>query len=91
MDYQWGHPLIMRTPSHSRKRSKEGRRSNMFITFEGGEGAGKSTAMNLMTGYFPPTEGLVFVGGKNMLAEPRRWPISVNRNRTPSHAVKILP
>jgi ABC-2 type transport system ATP-binding protein len=37
----------------------------------GRNGAGKTTALNLMTGYFPPTEGLVFVGGKNMLAEPR--------------------
>lgn len=37
----------------------------------GRNGAGKTTALNLMTGYFPPTEGIVYVDGKNMLAEPR--------------------
>ena len=37
----------------------------------GRNGAGKTTALNLMTGYFPPTEGTVRVGGLNMLAEPR--------------------
>ena len=37
----------------------------------GRNGAGKTTALNLMTGYFPPTEGRVRVGGKEMLADPR--------------------
>ena len=37
----------------------------------GRNGAGKTTALNLMTGYFPPTEGKVRVGGKDMLADPR--------------------
>ena len=37
----------------------------------GRNGAGKTTALNLMTGYFPPTEGRVRVGGRDMLAEPR--------------------
>ena len=37
----------------------------------GRNGAGKTTALNLMTGYFPPTEGKVYVGGKDMLADPR--------------------
>jgi ABC-2 type transport system ATP-binding protein len=37
----------------------------------GRNGAGKTTALNLMTGYFPPTKGIVTVGGKNMLSEPR--------------------
>ena len=37
----------------------------------GRNGAGKTTAMNLMTGYFPPTEGRVRIGGKDMLADPR--------------------
>ena len=37
----------------------------------GRNGAGKTTALNLMTGYFPPTEGTVRVGGLNMLADPR--------------------
>ena len=37
----------------------------------GRNGAGKTTALNLMTGYFPPTEGKVRIGGKDMLAAPR--------------------
>ncbi len=37
----------------------------------GRNGAGKTTALNLMTGYFPPTEGVVRIAGKNMLANPR--------------------
>ena len=37
----------------------------------GRNGAGKTTALNLMTGYFPPTEGKVRVGGKDMIADPR--------------------
>ena len=37
----------------------------------GRNGAGKTTALNLITGYFPPTEGKVFIGGKDMLKEPR--------------------
>ena len=37
----------------------------------GRTGAGKTTALNLMTGYFPPTQGKVRIGGKDMLADPR--------------------
>ena len=37
----------------------------------GRNGAGKTTALNLMTGYFPPTEGRVRIGGKDMLSDPR--------------------
>ena len=37
----------------------------------GRNGAGKTTALNLMTGYFPPTEGKVRVGDTDMLANPR--------------------
>ena len=37
----------------------------------GRNGAGKTTALNLMTGYFPPTQGKVRIGGKDMLADPR--------------------
>ena len=37
----------------------------------GRNGAGKTTALNLMTGYFPPTAGKVRIGGKDMLADPR--------------------
>ncbi len=37
----------------------------------GRNGAGKTTALNLMTGYFPPTEGKVRIGGKDMMSDPR--------------------
>ena len=37
----------------------------------GRNGAGKTTALNLITGYFPPTEGSVRIGGKEMIADPR--------------------
>ena len=37
----------------------------------GRNGAGKTTALNLITGYFPPTEGKVRIGGKDMTADPR--------------------
>ena len=37
----------------------------------GRNGAGKTTALNLMTGYLPPTEGRVLVDGMDMLTQPR--------------------
>ena len=37
----------------------------------GRNGAGKTTALNVITGYFPPTEGTVRIGGKEMLTDPR--------------------
>ena len=37
----------------------------------GRNGAGKTTALNLMNGYFPKTEGRIRVGGKDMMADPR--------------------
>ena len=37
----------------------------------GRNGAGKTTALNLMTGYFPPTEGTIRIGDRDMLADPR--------------------
>ena len=37
----------------------------------GRNGAGKTTALNLITGYFPPTEGTVRIGGKGMLEHAR--------------------
>ena len=37
----------------------------------GRNGAGKTTALNLMTGYFPPTEGRVRIGGMDMLTDSR--------------------
>ena len=37
----------------------------------GRNGAGKTTALNLMTGYFPPDEGRVLVDGMDMLEQSR--------------------
>ena len=37
----------------------------------GRNGAGKTTALNLMTGYFPPDEGQITVDGLDMLLNPR--------------------
>ncbi len=37
----------------------------------GVNGAGKTTALNLMTGYFPPNEGQVLVDGVDMQEDPR--------------------
>ena len=41
------------------------------VGLSGRNGAGKTTALNLMTGYFPPTEGKVRIDGKDMLTDPR--------------------
>lgn len=38
----------------------------------GQNGAGKTTALNIMTGYLAPTAGTVTVGGHDLLAEPRQ-------------------
>ena len=37
----------------------------------GRNGAGKTTALNLLTGYFPPDQGRVLVDGQDMMLEPR--------------------
>jgi ABC-2 type transport system ATP-binding protein len=40
------------------------------LGFLGPNGAGKSTSMRMITGFIPPTEGKVTVGGYNMLENP---------------------
>jgi ABC-2 type transport system ATP-binding protein len=40
------------------------------LGFLGPNGAGKSTTMRMITGFIPPSEGEVFVGGFNMLETP---------------------
>jgi ABC-2 type transport system ATP-binding protein len=43
---------------------------NEIVGFLGPNGAGKSTTMKVMTGYIPPTSGLVDVGGFDVGASP---------------------
>lgn len=45
---------------------------NRIIGLLGQNGAGKTTALNMMTGYFPPTSGQVMVDGMDMLHQPRQ-------------------
>src|SRR5580658_9111802 len=40
------------------------------LGFLGPNGAGKSTTMRMITGFIPPSEGNVFVGGHNMDTDP---------------------
>jgi ABC-2 type transport system ATP-binding protein len=40
------------------------------LGFLGPNGAGKSTSMRMITGFIPPTEGKVFVGGFDMVENP---------------------
>jgi len=40
------------------------------LGFLGPNGAGKSTSMRMITGFIPPTEGSVFVGGFSMVENP---------------------
>ena len=41
--------------------------SEDFVTIIGGNGAGKSTTMNIITGYLASTEGEVLINGHNIL------------------------
>jgi len=45
-------------------------RKNETVGLLGRNGAGKTTMLNLMTGYFPPTAGQVKICGKSMLEDP---------------------
>ena len=40
------------------------------LGFLGPNGAGKSTTMRMLTGFIPPTEGDVVIGGFKMLENP---------------------
>src|ERR1051325_10586499 len=40
------------------------------LGFLGPNGAGKSTSMRMITGFIPPTEGTITVGGYDMLENP---------------------
>src|SRR5689334_14456333 len=41
-----------------------------IVGFLGPNGAGKSTTMKIATGYIPPTEGTVTVGGFDVVQQP---------------------
>jgi ABC-2 type transport system ATP-binding protein len=41
-----------------------------ILGFLGPNGAGKTTTMRILTGFFPPTEGLVTVGGLDVVEDP---------------------
>jgi ABC-2 type transport system ATP-binding protein len=41
-----------------------------IVGFLGPNGAGKSTTMKIATGYLPPTEGVVYVGGYDVVSNP---------------------
>ncbi len=41
-----------------------------FITIIGSNGAGKTTLFNLITGTYPPTEGKIFIQGRDVSKEP---------------------
>src|SRR5436189_873147 len=40
------------------------------LGFLGPNGAGKSTSMRMITGFIPPTEGRITVGGHDMVDDP---------------------
>ena len=42
-----------------------------FVTVIGGNGAGKSTTMNMITGYLAPTGGTVAIDGHDVQEEPK--------------------
>jgi len=41
-----------------------------FLTIIGSNGSGKTTLFNLITGTYPPTEGKIFIQGKDVSREP---------------------
>jgi ABC-2 type transport system ATP-binding protein len=42
------------------------------VGFLGPNGAGKTTTMRMLTGFLPPTDGLVRIAGHDVFAEPRK-------------------
>ena len=43
-----------------------------IVGFLGRNGAGKSTTMNMITGFIEPTEGDIIVNGKNIYLDPKK-------------------
>lgn len=61
---KYGHTVALREVSLETEKGK-------ITGLLGRNGAGKTTALNLMTGYLPPTEGRVLVDEMDMLTHPR--------------------
>jgi len=47
-------------------------RKGEILGFLGPNGAGKTTAMRILAGYFPPSEGTVWIGGEALAHNPAR-------------------
>ncbi len=47
-------------------------RKGEILGFLGPNGAGKTTAMRILAGYFPPSQGNVFIGGEELFRNPAR-------------------
>jgi ABC-type multidrug transport system ATPase subunit len=47
-------------------------RKGEILGFLGPNGAGKTTAMRILAGYFPPSEGTVWIGGEALSHNPAR-------------------
>ena len=46
-------------------------REGQVLGLLGQNGAGKTTALSMLTGYLAPTEGAITIGGHDLLREPR--------------------
>ncbi len=47
-------------------------RQGEVLGFLGPNGAGKTTTMRILTGFFPPSEGKVWISGSELFADPKK-------------------
>ena len=43
-----------------------------ILGFLGPNGAGKTTTMRILTGFFPPSEGKIFINGQDLFKQPQK-------------------